>query len=160
MLKWAKRFRILAAAIALISIGSSATAEIDDKAFNQCMALYSHDPDVDKGQVWHTTPVEADVQKLLDPQFSGDHIIRWTAYKLQNGNAIFIVLERGTDSDEAYELDSLFIVTKTHGVIEEKNWFVVDALVFGNFTKDGMPSIIPCNSAIYPKIDWNGHDWG
>ena len=160
MLNWAERVRILAVAIVLISIGSSAAAEIDDKEFNQCMALYSHDPDVYKGQVWYITPIEADVQKLLDPQFVGDRIVRWTEYKSNNGNLTFIVLERGTDPYEENEQDALHIITKIQGIVENKDWFAVDAVVFGKSTKEGMPSIIPCREGLGPKEERNGHNRG
>ena len=56
----------------------------------------------------------------------------------KNGNLTFIVLERGTGPYEENEQDSLHIITKIHGIFEDKDWFAVDAVVFRKSMKEGM----------------------
>lgn len=142
------------------AFGFKSLAATDDRAFNICQQIFSHDNEVLKGVPWHSPPLEANIQKAVKPLLDGDSIIRWISYENKNGIGTVVVLTRSPEPQVEEDNDFLDVMTVRHGITSIQVLVAANGFAFTKNESKGMQGLIFCTAGgLGPEWIWDGHSW-
>jgi hypothetical protein len=138
----------------------SVHAATSDASFNSSMQILDNDPNVLKGPIWHTSPLNKRLQRMETARLWGSHVLRWTAVVNPDGSRTIVIMTRLPDDFLADDPDEFDIFIQRGADFISADSVLSNAFAFSRHSNIGMFGLFFCKwGGITKEWVWTGDRW-